>query len=431
MTPEMASKIGRATARVFKAQGGNTRIMIGKDTRISGHMIERALVSGICSVGADVLLAGVLPTPGVAFMTRSMNLDAGIVISASHNPFQDNGIKIFKADGFKLSDQMEDKIEQLVLENDTPEGPSASGPSGRAYPVEDAGGRYVAFLNDAVSGLNSMQELSVVLDCANGATFEVGPATFTQLGASVKTLFADPDGTNINHNCGSQHTETLAAEVVKTEADVGFAFDGDGDRVIVVDETGNVLTGDRMLTVCAKVMKGEGNLTNNMVVSTVMSNIGLGLALKELDIEHVTTQVGDRYVLEAMVEKGACIGGEDSGHVIFLDYNTTGDGILTAMMLVSAMKKTGKRLSELAKNMKVFPQRLINLEVKEKPPLESVPEIVAAVERVETMLQDRGRVLVRYSGTQPMCRVMVEGPTVEETEKYCEEIAEVVRKRLG
>jgi len=430
ITPEMALKIGRATAHLFKQENHKTRILIGKDTRISGDMLEHALIAGICSVGADALLAGVLPTPGVAFMTRSMALDAGVMISASHNPFHDNGIKIFSGDGFKLSDDTEREIENLILQK------NMAGPSntlralGRAYPVTDPCGRYVRFLKHEVPEYNILEGLHVILDCANGATLQAAPLTFSELGAKVKTLFAEADGSNINLNCGSEHLKSLADAVVKSRADAGFAFDGDGDRVIAVDEKGDRLGGDQMLAICAKVMKDEGRLTNNVVVSTVMSNLGLGRALKGLGVEHVITQVGDRHVLQGMLARGACIGGEDSGHMIFLDHQTTGDGIMTALKVIGAMRRTGQPLSELSKIMKVFPQCLINVEVKHKPAIEEVPEIVAAVEDAEKALGEEGRVLVRYSGTQPMCRVMVEGPSHEETEKHCREIAAVVRKTL-
>jgi phosphoglucosamine mutase len=430
MTSEMAFKIGRAVAHVFKRDSATIQVVIGKDTRISGDMLEHALVSGICSMGGDALLAGFLPTPGVSYITRSMGLDAGVMISASHNPFPDNGIKIFKGDGLKLSDEMELEIEELILEDDILALSDERQTLGRAYPVTDAPSRYAAFLEDVASKDGGLEGVNTVLDCANGATFQMAPATFKGLGASVNTLFADPDGSNINLNCGSEHPESLCEEVLRSKADVGFAFDGDGDRVTAVDETGGMLTGGQILAICAKVMKEEGRLANNLVVSTVMSNIGLGLALKELGIDLVTTQVGDRYVLREMLARGASIGGEDSGHMIFLDHHNAGDGIITAIKLVSAMKMTGKPLSKLAGLMKVFPQRLINVEVKDKRPIEGVPEIVAVVERVEGILGDGGRVLVRYSGTQPLCRVMVEGPTHEETESHCREIAEIIRKQL-
>jgi phosphoglucosamine mutase len=431
MTSEMALRIGRAIARGFKRDHDTPQILIGKDTRISGDMLEHALVAGICSAGGDALLAGPLPTPGVSYVTRSMGLDAGVVISASHNPFADNGIKIFKGDGFKLSDEMELDIEQLIFENDTLAGSDEPQTPGRARVVADAPGRYITFLKDVASKDRAFEGLNIVLDCSNGATYQVAPTTFKELGATVKALFVDPNGRNINLNCGSEHPKSLSEEVVKNRADVGFAFDGDGDRVTAVDETGGVLTGGQILVVCAKVMKHEDRLSNNLVVSTVMSNIGLGLALRQFGVELVTTQVGDRYVMREMLARGARIGGEDSGHMIFLDHHNAGDGIITAIKLMSAMKTTGKRISELAKLMKVFPQSLINVKVKDKRPIEAVPEIIAAVKNVERLLGDGGRVLVRYSGTQPMCRVMVEGPTHEETERYCNEIAEVVRQQFG
>ena len=431
ITSEMALKIGRATAHLFKRQGHKTRIIIGKDTRISCYMLEHALVSGICSMGADAFLAGTLPTPGLGFMTREMHLDAGIMISASHNPFQDNGIKIFRGDGFKLSDEMELELEQLILDSNLLPLSASKQTPGKVHKVQDACDRYKVFLKDVFQEHSTMNGMSIILDCANGATFRVAPSTFMELGARVETLSAEPDGININAGCGSEYPERLVEQVIKNRADVGFAFDGDGDRITTVDETGGVLSGDQILSVCAKVMKDEGRLANNLVVSTVMSNIGLGLALSGLGIEHVTTKVGDRYVLREMLARGARIGGEGSGHMIFLDHHTTGDGIISALMVVSAMKREGKPISQLAKLMKVFPQRLINIEVKYKPPIETVPEIVAAIEHVEKILGNVGRVLVRYSGTQPMCRVMVEGPTHEETEEYCGEIAQVVREKLA
>ncbi len=431
ITSEMALKIGRATAHLFKRQGHKTRIIIGKDTRISCYMLEHALVSGICSMGADAFLAGTLPTPGLGFMTRDMHLDAGIMISASHNPFQDNGIKIFRGDGFKLPDEMELELEQLILESNILPLPASKQAPGKVHKIKDASDRYKAFLKDVFQEHSTMKGMNIILDCANGATFRVAPSTFMELGARVETLSAEPDGMNINANCGSEYPERLAEQVIRNRADVGFAFDGDGDRITTVDETGGVLSGDQIISICAKVMKDEGRLANNLVVSTVMSNIGLGLALSGLGIEHVTTKVGDRYVLREMLARGARIGGEGSGHLIFLDHHTTGDGIISALMVVSAMKRAGKPISQLAKLMKVFPQRLINIEVKDKLPIETVPEIVAAIEHVEKILGNVGRVLVRYSGTQPMCRVMVEGPTHEETEEYCSEIAQVVREKLA
>jgi len=431
MTAEVALNIGRATAFMFKREGHNPKILIGKDTRLSGYMLENALVSGICSMGVNAILVGVIPTPGIAYLTSSMRADAGIVISASHNPFQDNGIKIFSGDGFKLPDETELAIEDMILNNKMDQLLPRVSELGKAYRMDDARGRYIVFLKHTFPRELSLEGVKVVLDCANGATYRVAPETFYELGAEVTTLFDDPDGRNINVNCGSQYPETLAAEVLKQGADVGFAFDGDGDRLIAVDEKGNVLTGDQVIAICANVMKKEGKLTKNLVVRTVMSNIGLSVALEKLDINSIMTKVGDRYVLEEMQANGSSIGGEDSGHVIFLQHHTTGDGIVTAIQVIAAMKKEGKPLSDLAKIMDVFPQTLINVDTKSRPEISTVPELVAVIKSVEEKLGTSGRVLVRYSGTQNMCRVMVEGPTQEETLKYCKQIADVVKEELG
>jgi phosphoglucosamine mutase len=431
MTAEMALNIGRATAHLFKRKGHSPRIIIGKDTRVSGYMLENALVSGICSMGVNALLVGVLPTPGIAFTTNSMRADAGIVISASHNPFQDNGIKIFSGDGFKLPDEKELEIEALIFSNNMYSLHPSPSELGKAYRIDDARGRYIVFLKNSFPKDYTLEGTKIALDCAYGATYRVAPETFFELGADVSTLFDEPNGENINANCGSQHPEALAEAVIKNRADVGFAFDGDGDRLIAVDEKGTVLTGDQIMAMCAKVMKSEGTLNNNLVVSTVMSNIGLGIALQELGIEQAVTKVGDRYVLEEMQTKGSSIGGEESGHLIYLDHHTTGDGIITALQVLAVMKKEQKPLSELAQVMKVFPQALVNVDVKTKPEISTIPEISEAIRDVEGQLGDKGRVLVRYSGTQPMCRVMVEGPTQEETKKYCEQIAAVIREKLG
>lgn len=431
MTAEMAMNIGRATAHLFKRKGHVPKIIIGKDTRISGYMFENALVSGICSMGVNAILVGVIPTPGIAFLTSSMRADAGIVISASHNPFQDNGIKIFSGDGFKLPDETELAIEETIFSNNMQQLHPSPDELGKAYRMEDARGRYIVFLKHTFPKEHTLEGTKVVLDCANGATYRVAPATFFELGADTFTLFDQPDGKNINVDCGSQHPEALMKEVLKRKADVGFAFDGDGDRLIAVDEKGTVLTGDQVIAICAKIMKKEGTLGNNLVVRTVMSNLGLSEALEKLGIDSILTKVGDRYVLEQMLERNATIGGEDSGHVIFLQHHTTGDGIITALQVMAAMKKEGKPLSELAKIMDVFPQALINVDVKSRQDISTIPEIVKVIKDVEDKLGTKGRVLVRYSGTQNMCRVMVEGPTIEETEKYCGQIAEVVKAKLG
>jgi phosphoglucosamine mutase len=394
-------------------------------------MFESALISGICSMGVNAISVGVIPTPAIAFLTQNMRADAGIVISASHNPMQDNGIKIFKGDGFKLSDEKENQIEELIFANNMHKLHPSPKELGKLSRLDDAPGRYVDFVKQTFPQDLNPEGMKIVLDCSNGATYRVAPAVFAELGADVTTLFDQPDGKNINLNCGSQHPEALAAEVLRQKADVGFAFDGDGDRVIVVDDKGRVLSGDRFLAICSALMKKEGKLKNNFVVRTVMSNLGLSVAFKELGIDSVFAPVGDRYVLEEMLAKGAIIGGEDSGHLIFLQHHTTGDGLITALQVLAAMKKEGQPLSVLASIMTVFPQMLINIDVKRKPEIETVPEIMAAICEVEKKLGDRGRVLVRYSGTQNMCRVMVEGPTKEETEKYCRQIAAVVEKMLA
>ncbi len=431
MTPEMAVNIGRAVAVLFKGDKNSSKIVIGKDTRISCQMIEYALVSGICSMGADAYLAGILPTPGVAFMTSSTGANAGIVISASHNPFYDNGIKIFNGDGYKLSDEKEAEIEQLVLNENIASLTKSVQDIGCVFEISDAGGRYGNYLKLTVPKDNYIKGLKIVIDCSNGATFRVAPAIFNELGADVEALFVSPDGKNINDNCGSQHPEILQKKVLEKGADIGLAFDGDGDRLIAVDEKGAVTTGDQILAACAKYMKQKGFLKGNQVVSTVMSNMGLGVALKEMGIKHTVAEVGDRYVMEKMIASGAVLGGEDSGHMIFLAHHTTGDGILSALRVIEAMKEESKPLSELCKIMKIFPQVQMNVEVKHKPDLKTVPDIKNAIKSVETRLSEKGRVLVRYSGTEPICRIMVEGPTIDETRKYCQYLSDIVKDKLG
>jgi phosphoglucosamine mutase len=431
MTAEIALNVGRAIAYLSKRDGHSPRIIIGKDTRLSGDMFESSLVSGICSMGVQAISVGVIPTPGIAFLTHNMRADAGIVISASHNPMQDNGIKIFNSDGFKLSDEKEKQIEELVFANNMHKLHPTSKELGKLSRMDDAAGRYVDFLKATFPQEINPEGTKIVLDCSNGATYRVAPAVFAELGVEVTTLFDQPDGKNINLNCGSQHPEALAKEVLRQKADAGFAFDGDGDRVIAVDEKGTVLTGDQALAICSAILKKEGKLKNNLVVRTVMSNLGLSVAFEKLGIDSVFADVGDRYVLKEMLARGAVIGGEDSGHIIFLQHHTTGDGLITALQLLAAMKKEGKPLSELAGIMTIFPQVLINLDVKKKPKIDSVPEIMAAIKQIEEKLGDKGRVLVRYSGTQNMCRVMVEGPTKKETETYCRQIADVVEKILA
>ncbi len=430
MTAEVALKVGMAIAYTCRKIGHTPRIVIGKDTRLSGYMIEDALVSGVCSMGADALVIGVMPTPGVAFLTQSMRADAGIVISASHNPYEDNGIKIFSKTGFKLPDEKESEIEDLILNDHLNDLKSPSRELGKAYRIDDAPGRYIVFIKNSFPSDLTLEGMKIVLDCSNGATYKVAPEVFFELGAEVINIANTPDGRNINNGCGSQHPDKMAEEVIKQGAQAGFAFDGDGDRMIAVDEKGSVLSGDQIIAICAKAMKQQGRLKNDLVVTTVMSNLGFKIALKDLGISHIEANVGDRYVLEEMLGSGAIIGGEDSGHIIFLEHHTTGDGIIAALQLALVMKEENRPLSELSV-MKVFPQKLINISVKSKPDIDTVPEIVSAIKLAEKALGEKGRVLVRYSGTQQMCRVMVEGPTREETDKYCEMIAAVVRATIG
>jgi len=426
-----AFAVGQAVTRVLRKTHHTTRVVIGKDTRLSGYMLESALESGVTSMGGVPYLVGVLPTPGIAFMTESMRADAGVVISASHNPYQDNGIKVFSGAGFKLSDAQESEIEELILGGKLPEMVPPPHDMGRAYRLDDATGRYIVFLKNTFPRSLSMEGLKVVLDTANGATYKVAPEAFTELGADVTVIHNTPDGLNINKDCGSQHTDDLKRTVLETGAAVGLAFDGDGDRLIAVDELGNELTGDQILIICANMLKAEGRLKNDLVVSTIMSNMGFGVAAKKYGFTNHAAKVGDRYVLEEMQRLGAVIGGEESGHTIFLDYHTTGDGMLTAIQLLTAMLLAGQPLSELAKQMDVFPQRLINVDVQSKPDISTVPTIVDAIKAVEAELKDEGRVLVRYSGTQNMCRVMVEGPTKELTDRYAEQVADVVKAAIG
>ena len=431
MTAEMALQVGRAVVAYFAEVGHAPRIVIGKDTRLSGDMLEAGIVAGICAAGGNAYLTGVLPTPGIAFVTSALKAAAGIVISASHNPYHDNGLKIFRGNGYKLSDETEIEIEKMILAENNPAQKLPSSKLGTVQHHQRAQEDYLSFLKNTLSGTKPFQGLKIVLDCSNGATYRIAPLLFAELGADVESLAAQPDGLNINDDCGSQHPEGLIQRVLASRADIGLAFDGDGDRLIAVDETGRVLSGDHIMAICARDMKQKGTLKNNLVVTTVMSNLGLGIALKQMQISHEVAQVGDRYVMQKMIACGAVLGGEDSGHMIFADYHTTGDGILTALKLIEAMQNEHKPLSELCAIMTVLPQVLINVEVDTKPEIETVPEIIAAIRAAEGKLGDKGRVLVRYSGTQPLCRVMVEGPAEGETQRICEQIADTIKKAIG
>jgi phosphoglucosamine mutase len=431
MNAEIAFGVGQAMAHLFRKKGHRAVIIIGKDTRISGYMLESSLEAGITSMGGQAYLVGVLPTPGIAFATQSMRADAGVVISASHNPYQDNGLKIFGGDGFKLNDAQEEVIEDLILNNKLTDMLPSAKDMGRAARVEGMNGRYIVFLKNTFPRNLSMEGMKIALDTANGATYRVAPDAFIELGADVEVIHKTPDGMNINDQCGSQHTERLKKKVVECGAAIGMAFDGDGDRLIAVDEKGNEITGDQILIICANMLKKDGKLKNDLLVSTVMSNLGLTFACKKYSFRHHASKVGDRYVLEDMQRMGAIIGGEEAGHMIFLDHHTTGDGIIAAMQLVAAMIREGKPLSELARQMDIFPQKLINVDVRSKPDISTVPRIMEVIKQVEQELRDEGRVLVRYSGTQNMCRVMVEGPSREVTEKYCRQIADIVKQAIG
>ncbi|MBP7763632.1 MAG: phosphoglucosamine mutase [Deltaproteobacteria bacterium] len=431
MTPEIAFGVGRAIAHVFKKENHRAVVIIGKDTRLSGYMLESSLEAGITSMGGYSYLVGVMPTPGIAFVTQSMRADAGVVISASHNPFQDNGLKIFGGDGYKLTDEQEDTIEDLILNGKLKDLLPTAQDIGRAFRLEGVNGRYIVFVKNTFPRSLSMEGMKIVLDTANGATYRVAPDTFNELGANVDVIHKTPNGTNINDQCGSQHTERLKARVLETGASIGLAFDGDGDRLIAVDEKGREITGDQILVICANILKKDGKLKNDLLVSTVMSNLGLTVACKKYGFKHHASKVGDRYVLEDMKRLGSVIGGEEAGHMIFLRHHTTGDGIIAALQLVAAMIREGKPLSELAQMMDIFPQKLINVDVARKPDINTIPRLVEVIRQVEAELRDEGRVLVRYSGTQNMCRVMVEGPTDSVTEKFCRQIADVVKAELG
>ena len=433
MMVETAMNLGRALAYVLKERKGGKRprVVIGKDTRLSGYMLENALVAGLCSMGGDALLVGTLPTPGIAVLTIDQKADAGFVISASHNPFQDNGIKLFSRDGFKLPDTEEAAIEQLMADGTLTSLLPTAGGIGKSFRVEDALERYIAFCRRTFPAELDLKGLRIVVDCGNGATYKAAPAVFKALGAAVTSLHCTPNGLNINARCGSQHTDALREQVLAERADIGLAFDGDGDRLIVVDETGAELTGDHILAVCAKDLKVHGHLKNNVAVGTVMSNFGLHATMRKLGIELACSAVGDRYVLETMREKGGLLGAEPSGHMIFLDKQTTGDGIVAALQLLAVMRRTGKEMSTLASILKLSPQELVNVDVASRPPLKDLPGVQAAIAAAEKELGRDGRVLVRYSGTQNMCRVMVEGATEEMTSRLAQAIVAALKKEIA
>jgi phosphoglucosamine mutase len=431
MTPEVALRLGRAVACHFRHRERRGRIVIGKDTRLSGYMFETALASGICSMGADVMLCGPLPTPGIAFITASMRADAGVVISASHNPYSDNGIKIFAADGFKLPDAVEAHLEQLMASDELERERPPSSEIGKATKIEDSRGRYVVFLKSAFPRDRTLDGLRIVVDCANGAAYKVAPAVFAELGADVIAINAKPDGRNINDECGAVHPKKMCGAVKKHHAQLGIAVDGDADRVIIADEHGEEVDGDTIMAIVARRMLERKELKKKTVVATVMSNLGLERSVADLGGRLVRAQVGDRYVVEEMRTHGYNFGGEQSGHLVFLDYMTTGDGVLAALQVLAVMLESGKPLSELRQVMTRYPQVLVNLKVREKKPIEGLVDVGRLITKIERTLGDDGRVLVRYSGTEPKARVMVEGPDEAVIQGYADEIARALERACG
>lgn len=431
LSPEIAFKLGRFGGHVLAqhTEDERPRVLVGRDTRKSGQMLEYALIAGLISVGAEVLRLGVISTPGVAYLTKQQNATAGIMISASHNPAHDNGIKFFGADGFKLSDEQEAEIEELVnADEDNLPRPSAEG-LGNAEEYKESVLKYIQYLKQTISG--DLSGIQVVLDGANGATAPMINRLFADLETDFYVIGDSPDGLNINEGVGSTHPEKVGQMVLEKEADVGLAFDGDGDRIIATDEKGNILDGDKILYICGKYLNENGLLKNSTIVSTVMSNIGFYRSLEEHDIKSVKTDVGDRFVVEEMRTNGYNLGGEQSGHVIFLDHSTTGDGLLTGIQLLKVMKDTGKKLSELAAEVEIYPQKLVNVRVRDKYEVMDHPRVQAVIEEVEDKMGGEGRILVRASGTEPLLRVMAEAQTEEKVEEYCEQVAEVVREEFG
>jgi len=427
LTPLLAFNLGRAGAYVLSELKQKPVLVVGKDTRISCDMLESALMAGICSVGADVINVGVMPTPAVAYLTRHFGADAGVVISASHNPVEHNGIKFFNKDGFKLPDAIEDKIEALIKEpNEHIPSPTGAG-IGRVK-RQDGLRAYVDFVK-SIAGI-SFKSMKVALDCANGASYMTAPTALSELGADVQVTNANPDGLNINVNCGSTHIEALTQFVKTAKVDVGLAFDGDADRLIAVDENGEEVDGDHIMAICGIYLNERGKLQNSTVVTTIMSNMGLEVALRQAGIKMVRTKVGDRYVLEEMLKEGYNLGGEQSGHIIFLDHNTTGDGLVTAVNLLKVMAETGKPLSELKKVMQVYPQVLLNVEVEDKSKYDGNEAILAAVNKAKEALGEKGRIVVRPSGTEPIIRVMVEGEDLGHIQSVAEEVASVIKREL-
>lgn len=432
MTTDIALKVGCSTAHVFKNRHRRPKIIIGKDTRLSGYMIEYAITAGICSMGVDVLLVGPLPTPGIAFITCSMRADAGIVISASHNPYEYNGIKIFASDGFKLPDETEKYMEDLILSGEIERLPRPSSSDiGRARRIDDAQGRYIVYLKSTFPGSLTLEGLKVVLDCAHGAAYKVAPTVFEELGAEVIVTGDNPNGKNINDGRGSLYPEHMASLVRQHGADVGLAFDGDADRVIFADAKGEILDGDQLMAICARHYMKNDCLKNKTVVATIMSNLGLEVAVRRLGGCLLRTPVGDRYVVEQMRQGGFNLGGEQSGHLIFLDYSTTGDGILSALQVLAVMLREQRPLSELKKAMDLYPQTLVNVPIKDSKSMDDIPELAALKKEIEKRLGNDGRLVIRPSGTEPVIRIMVEGADQKEIEHTAQEMAFNIQKFMS
>jgi phosphoglucosamine mutase len=438
VTAETALKLGRASAHVFMQlnprtipEGARPKIVLGKDTRLSGYMLENALVAGITSLGVDVLLIGPLPTPGVAYITRSLRADAGIVLSASHNPYEDNGIKFFRHDGYKLDDQVEQEIERLVFTGEIESIRPTAGKIGRAARIDDALGRYVEFAKQSFPRGMSLEEMHVAVDVANGAAYKSTPCILRELGAHLTVAHNEPDGTNINTQCGSTYPQEIQRIVKESGADVGITHDGDADRVLLCDENGEIVDGDEILAIAATYLIQSKRLTENTVVATVMSNFGLDEAITSVGGRVIRTKVGDRYVIEEMLQRGLNLGGEQSGHMIFRDFTTTGDGIVSALQILRIMHETGEPLSRLKRCLKKYPQAQRNLKVKSKPPIEQLREVVRLRDEVERELAGKGRVLLRYSGTEPKIRLLIEGREFEQIDKHANRIADAIQSAIG
>ncbi len=432
MTTDLAMKVGFSTAYFFRNRHRRPKIIIGKDTRLSGYMIENAITAGICSMGVDVLLVGPLPTPGIAFLTSSMRADAGIVISASHNPYEYNGIKIFGNDGFKLPDETENYMEELILSGEIENLPHPDAAEiGRARRIDDAQGRYIVYLKNTFPRDLTLEGLKLVIDCANGAAYRVAPTVFEELGAEVILTGDRPNGKNINKECGALYPEYMARIVREHGADAGFALDGDADRIILADENGEVLDGDQIMAICAKHFIERNCLKDRTVVATIMSNLGFEVALRNMGATLLRTPVGDRYVVEKMRQNGYSLGGEQSGHMIFLDHSTTGDGILSALQVLAVMLREERPLSELKKIMEHYPQKLVNVPIGVRKRIQDVPEIVKMQEKMEKVLGENGRMVIRPSGTEPVIRVMVEGVSREVIDDVAYTMASCIEKHLA